>query len=198
MDANISALVNNIREDIHQLNYDMEHLNTYYLDEFTENKNIDNILMSAEPSKLLDKINEVLDLHSTIMSRKQKIRDLLRYHMNNKNIKNSIDNIQDAAQLTKTILDTYHYKAGGYNFEDCGWNMHTSTSKLFKIDDMSVVFSNSIREELLNDTESLKFLINIINFIERQLSSNLKINWKKKYDENREMWWILITIKNKD
>jgi hypothetical protein len=194
MDKDILAVVNNIREDIEQLNYGMNNSNTFYLDTFTENEDLDKVLMNTEPRYILEKINEVLDLHSAIVSRDQKIKDILRYHMNNRKVTGSVDNIHDATKLVKTILDTYHYKAGGYNFEDCVWNVHTAKSRLFKVSHKSVIFSNSMRDGLLNDTESLKFLINIVKFIKRQLGSNFKINWKKIYDDDREIWWILITV----
>ena len=194
MNTDIVDTINNIKKDIDQLNSDAIRFNKYKLDNFVKSAHIDEILMNASPENLLNTTDNILELHTTITSREQKIRDILRYHMSNGNVVHTTDNLNDATKLIKTILDTYHYRAGGYNFEDCVWNMHDQSSKLFSVDDGSVIFSNSIKHELLHDIESFKFLSDMVKFIRKHLSDDFNIKWKKIHDEHRETWWVLIKV----
>jgi hypothetical protein len=196
MDHNILTKIDSIKNDIDKLNADASRFNVYKLDNFVENKNIDEIVANISPEEFLGNIDNILELHTTIISREQRIRDILRYHMNNTNITHNtnLNTLDDAALLVKTILDTYHYRAGGYNFEDCVWNMHKQTSKLFKVDEGSIIFSNSIAETLLYDVESFRFLTDLVKFIRRHLGDKYRVKWQKINDIHRETWWVLITV----
>ena len=194
MDTNILATINNIKKEIDQLNSDATSFDKYRVNNFVKSTRIDELLTNASPDNLLTDMDSILELHTEITPREHKIRDILRYHMNNGNVAHTVDNFNDAIQLAKTILDTYHYRAGGFNFEDCVWNIHGQSSKLFRVNDGSVIFSNSIKHELLHDTESFDFLSDIVKFINKHMSDDFSVKWKKVYDEHRETWWVLINL----
>ena len=66
---------------------------------------------------------------------------------------------------------------------------------IFKIRKDKYIFSNSLRQELVNDIESLQFIDGISNFIKKYTTDEIKISWKRVHNEDIENNWILLTIK---
>ena len=121
---------------------------------------------------------------------------LYEYHMLYKEIKDE-EKIKTKDEIKNTLLNLvncYHSKIKCYGLEDIEWNLHTSNSKLFKIKDDMIIFSNSLKKNLLNDTNTILFITNLVNCINRYLV-NHKAEYESIYDYKKEINWILIKIK---
>ena len=122
-------------------------------------------------------------------------KDILLYILNHKSNDFKINNINEAINFTKLVFSVFHNNIGGFNYEDNKWNFHDSKSNIFKIRKDKYIFSNSLRQELVNDIESLQFIDGISNFIKKYTTDDIKISWKRVRNEDIENNWILLIIK---
>jgi len=122
--------------------------------------------------------------------------DLYEYHMLHKEIKDEekIKTIDEIKNKLLNIVNCYNSKIKCYGLEDIEWNLHTSDSKLFKIEDNTIIFSNSLKKNLLNDTNTILFITNLVICINKYLV-NHKADYESIYDYKKEINWILIKIK---
>ena len=155
------------------------------------------IINSYNTFDLLNEIN--YDLRSFLnnfdIDRNLIKKELLLFVLNYKKEDLQMDNINDVLEFTKLVFKVFHNEIGGFNYEDNEWNLHGQNSNIFKLRKNKYLFSNSIRQELVNDIESLQFIDGICNFIKKFTSSNIKINWKRIHNEEIENHWILLIIK---
>ena len=125
--------------------------------------------------------------------------DILKYILNNHKVyEATIDNLEDTIELIKQVLKIFHRKVGGEKFEDCTWNYHDNSSKMFKLDDQTILFSNSIDEKFIDDFDTDLFILNVTDYIKQYLKSNIKLIYKKMYDDRRDIIWTCIIVKNLD
>jgi len=157
---------------------------------------LNNAFKTIDIESVLNNMTELSQLHSTIITQSQKKYDILRYHMMHKSCDmKDITDLDQAVSFTTSLLKLYHMQTGGFNLEDCACNLHTNTSDaLFKIDKHTALFSNSMKLELVDDVDSISFVKDMTDCINRYLGVNIVASWKKLYDDGRDVHWIIIKL----
>jgi predicted transcriptional regulator len=145
-------------------------------------------------------LSKVLHLHENIIPNAQKEKDILRYYMRSRKVPDSeaIDSLDKAKSTIPKLLSLFHQKVGGFNLEDNIWNMHDSSSKLFRVRSGTLLFSNSFRRKLANDVHTLRFINELSQCISKYLTENMSVTWKKIFDERKEIFWALIVIRDEN
>lgn len=197
MDQAVLDSLNSIKKDIEVLNEELLDCAKCRTVPLSVSDELDTILKTIDVDDLLNNMDKLTELHSTIMTNKQKQNDIIKYHMMNKSVNiDSINSLTEAINLTKKLLNLYHMNIGGFNLEDCSWNFHDSTSTLFKLNESTVVFSNSMRRKLVNDIDSITFVRDVTTSINKYLGDNIEASWKKIYDDRHDINWIIIALKD--
>ena len=196
MDQNVLESLDHIKQNIICINNELTYSAKCRNVPLSQSDDLDNAFKSMSIEIVLNNMEELSQLHSSIVTPEQKKYDILRYHMMHKSLDDGdIDNLDNAIHLTTNLLKLYHMRIGGFNLEDCEWNLHTNTSDmLFKLDKHTVLFSNSMRHKLVNDIDSISFVRDMTDCINRYLGNTITASWKKIYDDRKEINWIIIKL----
>lgn len=196
MDQNVLDSIYHIKENIVCINEKMKESAKCKNISLSKSIDLSNALKAMNIDSVLNNMTELSQFHSTIITESQKKYDILRYHMMHKSCDiNNITDLNQAASLTTSLLKLYHMRIGGFNLEDCAWNIHTNPSdELFKLDKHTVLFSNSMRKKLVNDVDSISFVKDITDCINRYLNTIIIASWRKLYDDRRDVYWIIIKL----
>ena len=192
MSFNTESIINNINK----LNKEgvKEIINYPDLRQNDEFKNI----INSTPIKDISNNEELFRHYIKNLSINDVKTQLYEYHMLYKEVRDDekFSSKESIISNILNIVNTYHCIVGGYSLEDNKWNIHTNTSKLFKISEDQIVLSNSMRIKLLYDAETIIFINNLIKCINKYL-----IGYESKYikihDPKKEIYWILIIINKK-
>ena len=124
-------------------------------------------------------------------------RKALDYHMSkvSPQIKNA-ESLEEAEQLVERLLQFYHFDRNDCKLDDHHWTIHQEDSKLFDVNDDVTYFVNSIRCRHRKDRQTLAFVENMVNCFKQYVPDSVLITWCKKYDEDRDTYWIIIVVQD--
>lgn len=87
------------------------------------------------------------------------------------------------------ILNRYHYKAGGFYFEDSEWLVHTNKSKEYDIDENCVMIENSISVVDFNNPNTEKFIDKLDYLFDNQ-ADNIDVEMKFSDNHEAKIIWV--------
>ena len=158
------------------------------------NKNIDDNKNALFLNENLKKMNleEKKSFLFKCVDEKTITKLLLKFELENlipkKN--NNLD-LKEFSRIVKNLINRYQHNAGGYQLEDKEWNYYDSKSEDYSLEENEIIFENSIFEDNINDSETIDFINNLTNLLDK-LSDNINVNYEMVKSKKESLVWILI------
>ena len=95
------------------------------------------------------------------------------------------------------LINRYHWKAGGFLFEDNEWLIYKSDSLKYEIKENELLLENTIDYSDLNDNLNDKYLKKLINRLSL-IAENIKVELRQRTNEKSKTINILIWITDKN
>lgn len=149
----------------------------------------------------LDKMDDT-EIKNTIikcLSNDQIKSLLLNFELENYKEKTQKEiSLEDFLKKALSIIKRYHWKAGGFFFEDDEWVVHKSNSSKYEIKENELILENTINLIDLSDSLTESYLKNLENRLE-SIAENIEINLKSRSSNKSKIIYVLIcaTDKNK-
>lgn len=139
----------------------------------------------SEKKIICNKIISIYDLNKI----------LLKYEIDNLVFDEKISDTHELIITIDKLLKKYHYKAGGFLFEDNIWRLYdvVSGQKKYDLKPNEYIFDNSIKAIDVEDSECYTFVNSLVSLFSR-LTDNHKFRYKYIEDNYENIYWIIIKI----
>jgi hypothetical protein len=97
-------------------------------------------------------------------------------------------------KIAKKYINRYQYDAGGFLIEDKIWNLYTSESEEYNLEEKEIIFENSLFETNLNDSETIEFIEKLTNLLNK-ISDNIEVTKELVQSKKESLVWILLRCK---
>ena len=105
-------------------------------------------------------------------------------------------NIKEFQKIAFSYLIRYQYNVGGNLIEDKEWIMYDYKSDDYNLDENTILFENSVFESNINDEETLEFISDLTNLLNK-ISIDIKVEYELIKSKKESLVWIIIKcVKN--
>jgi len=122
---------------------------------------------------------------------------LLKFELKNLDIQTKKLNLIEFKKIAIKILERYQSKSGGFCFGHTNWILHDCNSKKINVYENEVIFENTIYENQLHSDETVEFLHDILNILNK-ISSLIKVSLHTKYHERDKINVLLLKCVEKN
>lgn len=163
-------------------------------------KNIEATNSSQELAECIRENYDAIDVEEMkhfvlkCLTEKDTRRILLNYELKNLMVETKDIQLNEFKHTAQKVLNRYQSKAGGFDIADSHWEMHDSNSEKFEIYDNEIIFTNSIHESNLKNSETKDFLYHILRILNK-ISSMIKVSMHLKYYDRDKTYLLMLKCK---